>query len=69
MIQSVLDWIWRIQGLTCREATRLSASAMDRLLTIRERVKLLARSVLCSYCRNYLRQLRFLRKWARHMID
>lgn len=67
MIQQVLDWIWDIQGLTCREATRLSASAMDRPLTIRERGKLLIHRLLCSYCRTYMRQLRLLRKWTRRM--
>ena len=69
MIQQVLDWIWDIQGLTCREATRLSASAMDRPLTIRERGKLLIHRLLCSYCRTYMRQLRLLRKWTRRMGD
>jgi hypothetical protein len=69
MIRQVLDWIWDIHGLTCREATRLAASAMDRPLTISERGKLLIHRVLCSYCRNYARQLHLLRKWARRMGD
>lgn len=67
MIQQVLDWIWEIQGLTCREATRLSASAMDRPLTIRERGNLFIHRLLCGYCRNYRRQLRLLRKWTRRL--
>jgi hypothetical protein len=29
--------------------------------------KLSMHSLLCSYCRNYMRQLRFVRNWVRHM--
>jgi hypothetical protein len=67
MFRRVLDWLWNMQGLTCREATRLAANAMDRPLTFRERVKLSMHGLLCSYCRNYMRQLRFVRKWVRRM--
>jgi hypothetical protein len=67
MFHRVLDWPWDLQGLTCHEATRLAANAMDRPLTFRERVKLSMHGLLCSYCRNYMRQLRFVRKWVRHM--
>ena len=67
MLRRVLDWLWDLQGLTCREATRLSANAMDRSLTFRERVKLFMHGLLCGYCRNYMRQLRFLRKQLRRM--
>jgi len=67
MLRRVLDRLWDLQGLTCREATRLAANAMDRPLTFRERVKLSMHGLLCSYCRNYVRQLRFLRKWVRRM--
>ncbi|MFZ0709893.1 MAG: hypothetical protein WAM53_07625 [Terrimicrobiaceae bacterium] len=69
MLHRLLDWLWDLQGLTCREATRLAANAMDRSLTARERVKLAMHGVLCSYCRNYRRQLRFLRKCVRRMSD
>ena len=69
MLGRVLDWIWDLQGLTCREAARLAANAMDRSLTFRERVKLFMHGLLCSYCRNYRRHLRFLRKWVRRMSD
>ena len=67
MLRRVLDWLWDLQGLTCREATRLAANAMDRPLTFRERVKLSLHNLLCSYCRSYMRQLRFVRKWVRRM--
>jgi hypothetical protein len=67
MLRRMLDWLWDLQGLTCREATRLAANAMDRPLTFRERVKLSMHNLLCSYCRSYMRQLRFVRKWVRSM--
>jgi hypothetical protein len=67
MFRRVLDWLWDLQGLTCREVTRLGANAIDRPLTFRERVKLSMHGLLCSYCRNYMRQLRFVRKWVRRM--
>lgn len=67
MFRRVRDRLWDLQGLTCREATRLAASAIDRQLTLRERMKLSMHGLLCSYCRNYMRQLRFVRKWVRRM--
>jgi hypothetical protein len=67
MIRRILDWLWHIQGLTCREAIHLSARALDTPLPVGERVKLLMHRLLCSYCRNYARQLRLLRRWARRM--
>lgn len=66
MLRRALELLWALQGLTCREATRLAAHAMDRPLTLRERLKLSLHNLLCRYCRNYARQLRFLRKWVRH---
>jgi hypothetical protein len=67
MLRRMLDWLWDLQGLTCREATRLAANAMDRPLTFRERVKLSMHNLLYSYCRSYMRQLCFVRKWVRSM--
>jgi hypothetical protein len=67
MLRRVLDGLCAIQGLTCREATRLAANAMDRRLAFRERMKLCLHKLLCSYCRDYGRQLRFLRKCLRRL--
>jgi hypothetical protein len=61
--------LWDIQRLTCREVTRLCSQAMDRRLTFHERVSLCVHSLLCSYCRNYIRQIRLLRRYARHMSE
>jgi hypothetical protein len=56
-----------IQRLTCREVTRLCSQAMDKRLTFPERVSLCVHVLLCSYCRNYMRQIRLLRRCARHL--
>jgi hypothetical protein len=66
-LRRVVDRLCLLQGLTCREATRLAAHVMDRSLTCRERVGLFLHCVLCSYCRNYVRHLRLLRKWMRRL--
>jgi hypothetical protein len=67
MLRSIQKWLWDVHGLTCREATRLAARAMDQPLTIGEHVRLFLHGLLCAYCRNYARQLRLLRKWARSL--
>jgi hypothetical protein len=59
--------LWDVQRLTCREVTRLASHAMDRRLTFREQACLFVHCLLCGYCRNYSRQLRLLRQWARRM--
>ena len=61
---SVQKWLWDVHSLTCQEATRLAAGAMDQPLTIGERVGLFLHSVLCGNYRNYARRLRLVRKWA-----
>ena len=58
---------WEIQRSTCREMTRLCSQAMDRQLTFYEHVSLCAHCLLCSYCRNYLRQIRLLRRCTRQV--
>ena len=67
MLRSIQKWLWDVQGLTCREATRLAARTMDQPLTISERFRLFLHGLLCAYCRNYARQLRLLRRWARRL--
>jgi hypothetical protein len=59
--------LWDVQRLTCREVTRLASHAMDRRLTFREQASLSMHYLLCGYCRNYSRQIRLLRRWARCM--
>jgi hypothetical protein len=67
MIGRLVAWLWEIQGLTCREAVRLSAKAMESSLTLAERAKLSLHYLLCKRCQAYARQLRYLRKWLRKM--
>ncbi len=67
MLRRVQKWLWDAQGLTCQEATRLAARAIDHPLTFVERLRLLLHNLLCVYCRTYARQLRWMRKWARRL--
>ena len=48
--------------LTCRHAARLLSEALDRPLSARERTALRLHTLLCIGCRNYRRQLSFLRE-------
>lgn len=48
----------------CREATQLTSAALDRPLTLRERVRLSVHRLLCAPCRLYRRQLDLLRSQA-----
>jgi hypothetical protein len=59
--------LWNIRRFSCREVIRLCSQALDRRLTFPERVSLWVHFLLCSYCRNYMRQIRLLRRCARHM--
>jgi hypothetical protein len=49
----------------CKEATRLHSAALDRRLTLFERIGLGCHVVLCKWCRHYGRQIKFLRAAAR----
>lgn len=51
--------------MNCRQAARLLSEAMDRPLTRGERLALRLHTLLCSGCRNYRRQLAFLRQACR----
>ena len=64
MLRTIQKWLWDVQGLTCREATRLAARTMDQPLSMSERVRLFLHGLLCTYCGNYARHLRLLRRWT-----
>ena len=49
---------------SCREAVRLQSSALDRPLTLRQRLGLRMHLVLCRWCRRYGEQIKFLRAAA-----
>lgn len=49
----------------CPEVSRLSSASLDRPLTWRERIAMRAHFLICSWCRRYQQQLRFLRSAVR----
>ncbi len=48
--------------LTCKEVSRLASQGLDRRLGIGERVKLRLHLAICDGCRNFRKQLEFLRQ-------
>jgi hypothetical protein len=48
--------------LTCKEVSRLASQGLDRRLGLGERAKLRLHLALCDGCRNFRRQLDFLRQ-------
>jgi predicted anti-sigma-YlaC factor YlaD len=51
--------------LTCREVSVLLSQAQDRDISLIERLQLQAHLKLCEGCRNFQRQLDFLRRTIR----
>ncbi|PLX75689.1 MAG: hypothetical protein C0607_07090 [Azoarcus sp.] len=51
--------------LTCKEATRLSSEALDRGLSLRERLSLRMHIMMCKGCTNFEEQMRQLRTMTR----
>jgi hypothetical protein len=54
---------------TCRQATRLQSQALERPLSLRERVGLKIHLVLCRWCKRYGIQIRFLRSAAQKQSE
>jgi hypothetical protein len=54
---------------TCLEATRLQSQALERALTLRERIGLKIHLALCRWCKRYGKQIRFLRSAARQQAE
>jgi hypothetical protein len=50
---------------SCKEATRLQSAAMDRKLTLSQRLGLCIHLVLCKWCRRYGTQITCLRSAAK----
>jgi predicted anti-sigma-YlaC factor YlaD len=48
--------------LTCKEVTRLASEGLDRRLGLGERVRLRLHLAICDGCRNFHKQLDFLRE-------
>ncbi|MBS3935068.1 MAG: zf-HC2 domain-containing protein [Sulfuritalea sp.] len=48
--------------LSCKEATHVMSAAHERELGLRERIALRLHLLMCRGCRNYERQMDFLRR-------
>lgn len=53
--------------LNCKQNSELLSQAMDRPVTFRERIAMKMHLVMCRGCRNFEKQLEFIRKAAREM--
>ena len=53
---------------TCKEASELLSLAQDRPLTVREKLALYVHLPICNACRNFRRQLAFIRRAAREYV-
>jgi len=57
--------MWRIEMLNCKQATALMSQGMDRKLGIFLRTNLRFHLIMCDGCRNFEKQLQFLREGLR----
>lgn len=55
--------------LNCHEVTRLASEAMERPLSFRERLSVSMHTMMCSGCRNFRQQVRFLREMMRAFAE
>ena len=53
--------------MNCKQATQLMSQAQDRPLKRREQLALKLHLMMCKGCRNYNRQLNFIRKAIRQL--
>lgn len=51
---------------TCREVHQLTSEALDRRLTLRERVRVRVHLMLCAACTAFGQQIQLLRSSMRH---
>ena len=55
--------------LTCRQSTRLMSEEHERELSPRERMELRMHALLCKGCRNYRKQIAFIRRAAKSVRE
>ena len=55
--------------ISCKESTRLVSQGLDRELAFGERVALRVHLVICLGCRRAGRQMAFLRKAVRELVE
>lgn len=53
--------------LNCKENSELLSQALDRPVTLHERLATRLHLMMCRSCRNFEKQLAFIRKAAREM--
>lgn len=56
-----------IRWLKCRDATRLASQAIDRRLSLAERISLRVHLAICEGCTNFRDQIEFLREAVRRL--
>ena len=54
---------------TCKEASRLQSLALDRKLSLMQRIGLRIHLLLCKWCHRYGKQIRFLHDATREHPD
>ncbi len=55
--------------LTCKEVSRLASQGLDRRLGLGERARLRLHLAICDGCRNFRKQLAFLRQAVARLGD
>lgn len=55
--------------LSCKQVTHLLSEGQDRKLTVAERVRLETHLVVCEGCRNFRKQMDFLRAACRRRVE
>jgi hypothetical protein len=55
--------------ISCKETTRLVSQGLDRELAFGERVALRVHLVICLGCRRAKRQMEFLRRAVRELVE
>lgn len=53
--------------LNCKQNTELLSQALDRTVTFKEKVAVRMHLLMCRGCRNFEKQLAFIRKAAREL--
>ncbi|PPK68628.1 putative zinc finger protein [Methylobacter tundripaludum] len=54
---------------SCRNISALVSQGMDKKLSLRERFAVRMHLMMCTRCRNFQSQSRFIRKAARRYVD
>lgn len=54
---------------SCREISELVSQGMDKKLSLVETLAIRFHVMMCSHCRNFMHQTRFMRKAAEHYSE